>query len=81
MNHDVNVLSYYFAGTTKSRCYPRSVEIDGRRTDFLENGLRCLVARGQDFIQIFNMSDGRRLYRMSFEPGERTWKLLSTRVL
>ena len=74
----VNVTSFYFRN---SRVFPRRVEFDGEQLNFLETGLRCLVQKGQDFIQIFNMSDGKKLYRLSFEPGSRTWKLLSSRSL
>ena len=77
---DVNVVSYYFTRGT-NRCFPRQIEMEGARLSFLENGLRCLVQKGQDIIQIFNMTDGSKLYRLSFEPGSRTWKLLSSRSL
>lgn len=80
-NQEINVTSYYFTGGANSRCFPRQIEVEGRELSFLENGLRCLVQKGQDFIQIFNMSDGNTLYRLSFEPGSRTWKLLNTRTL
>lgn len=80
MNHEVNVLSYYFTPGSQGRCFPRQIEIEGRQLN-LETGLRCLVQKGKDMLQIFNMSDGRSLYRLSFEPGSRTWKLLSTRSL
>lgn len=80
-NQEINVLSYYFTRGQGMRCFPRQIEIEGRELSFLENGLRCLVQRGQEFVQIFNMSDGRKLYRLSFEPNSRTWKLLSSRAL
>lgn len=80
MSHDteINVTSFYFKD---SRVFPRQIELDDGQLNFLETGLRCLVQRGQDLIQIFNMSDGDKLYRLSFEPGNRTWKLLSSRAL
>ena len=77
MNQDVNVISYYF---TPNHCFPRQVEINGRQLN-LETGLRCLVQKGKEFLQIFNMTDGHSLYRLSFEPASRTWKLLSSRSL
>lgn len=77
-NKEVNVTSFYF---NESRCFPRQIELEGRQFSFLENGLRCLVQKGQDLVQIFNMTDGSTLYRLSFEPGNRTWKLLSSRSL
>ncbi len=77
-DQEINVVSYYF---NTSRCFPRQIEVGGERLSFLETGLRCLVQKGQDLIQIFNMSDGQKLYRLSFEPSNRTWKLLSSRSL
>ncbi len=75
---NVDVTAYYFQA---SRCFPSRIEVDGQSLSFLETGLRCLVQKGQELIQIFNMTDGQKLYRLSFEPGSRTWKLLSTRSL
>jgi hypothetical protein len=77
-NAEVNVTAFYFAN---SRVFPRRIELEGRQLSFLENGLRCLVQKGQELVQIFNMSDGQRLYRLSFEPASRTWTLLSSRAL
>jgi len=78
---EVNVVSYYFTKGDTSRFFPREIEVQGRHLSFIETGLRCLVQRGQDLIQIFNMTDGQKLYRLSFEPGSRTWKLLGSRSL
>lgn len=77
-DREVNVTSFYF---NASRCFPRKIELEGESLNFLENGLRCLVSKGQELIEIFNMTDGQKLYRLSFEPGSRTWKLLSARAL
>lgn len=77
-NQEVQVTSFYFKD---SRVFPRRVELEDGQLSFLENGLRCLVQKGQDLVQIFNMTDGSTLYRLSFEPGNRTWKLLSSRSL
>lgn len=77
-DQEIDVTAFYFKN---SRVFPRQIELEGERLSFLENGLRCLVQTGQNLIQIFNMSDGHKLYRLSFEPGNRTWKLLSSRSL
>ncbi len=77
-NQEINVTAFYFRD---SRVFPRRIEFDGESLSFLETGLRCLVQKGAELVQIFNMSDGSKLYRLSFEPGSRTWKLLSSRNL
>lgn len=77
-NQEINVTSFYFKN---SRVFPRRIEMGDKQLSFMENGLRCLVQKGAELVQIFNMSDGQKLYRLSFEPGNRTWKLLSSRTL
>jgi hypothetical protein len=79
VNKPVSVLAYYFAKGNCARFFPKRIEVDGSELDLIETGLRCIVKKGQSFIQIFNMSDGLRQYRLSFEPENRLWTLLSTR--
>lgn len=79
IDKQINVSAYYFGDGTSFRCFPKRIEVDGRELDFLETGLRCLVKKGKDFIQIFNMTDGRSQYRLSFEPDHEQWRLLSIR--
>ena len=80
VNKEVEVVSFYFGRGGRTRCFPKRVELEGRQLDFIE-GLRCLVKRGQDIIQIFNMSDGQNQYRLRFEPENHIWTLLSTRAI
>lgn len=78
----INVTSFYFPYGSIQNSLPRRIEDEqGREFNFLENGLRCIVRKGQELIEIFNMSDGHNLYRLSFEPGNNSWKLLSSRTL
>lgn len=81
INQIVNVTSYYFAPGERTRCFPKRIELEDRQLDFLESGLRCLVRKGQSIIQIFNMTDGRNQYRLSFEPEQNIWKLLTMRPI
>lgn len=78
MNQEVDVLEYYFTRGT-NRCFPKRVEVGGQYLDFVE-GLRCLVQRGKNIIQVFTMTDGSKNYRLSFEPEHRIWTLLSTKA-
>ena len=77
LNQEVDVTAYYFAGG-KTRGFPKRVQYNGNELTFAENGLRCLVKKGQDLIEIFNMSDGRKQYRLRFEPNDRCWTLLTS---
>ncbi len=79
---EINVTSYYFPHGSTQKSFPRRIEDEqGHQLNFLENGLRCMVRKGQELIEIFNMTDGQNLYRLSFEPGNNRWKLLSSRSL
>ena len=79
---EINVTSYYFANGNTNKSFPRRIETsDGRQINFIEEGLRCVVKKGQDLVQVFNMNDGQTLYRVCFEPANNTWRLLGTRML
>lgn len=78
VNQAVNVTGYYFA---KGRSFPSRVQYGDKELHFEQSGLRCLVQKGQEFVEIFNMSDGRDQYRLKFEPGLRNWTLLTRRAV
>ncbi|MCX6724948.1 MAG: hypothetical protein NTX80_00135 [Candidatus Saccharibacteria bacterium] len=80
INKQISVLSYYFSSGNCARFFPKKIEFEGSELDLIESGLRCLVKKGQSFIQIFNMSDGNNEYRLSFEPDNREWTLLSMKA-
>ncbi len=82
MYQEISVTSFYFANGNTNKSFPRRIETEeGRQISFAENGLRCVVKKGQELVQIFNMTDGQMLYRLGFEPSNNSWKLLSTRIL
>ena len=76
VNKQISVLSYYFSNGNCAKFFPSRIEIDGKELDLIEAGIRCLVKKGQSFIQIFNMSDGKNQYKLSFEPDNRHWTLI-----
>ena len=79
---EISVTSFYFASGNVSKIFPRRIETEeGSQINFIESGLRCVVQKGQELVQIFNMTDGKKLYRLGFEPAKNSWKLLSTRAL
>ncbi len=81
VDKEVDVLSYYFGRSSNgTRGFPKSIDLEGRRLDFIE-GLRCLVEAGGKPIQVFNMTDGHHRYRLKFNPESRIWTLLSQKAL
>lgn len=79
---EISVTSFYFAQGSTQKSFPRRIEDEqGRQLNFLENGLRVMVKKGQELVEIFNMTDGQNLYRLSFEHENNSWKLLGSRSL
>jgi hypothetical protein len=78
LNESINVTGYYFK---KGRGFPSRIQYGNKELSFDQGGLRCLVKKGQEFFEIFNMTDGRDQYRLKFEPDARSWTLLTRRVL
>lgn len=76
INQEVTVNAVYFSGE-ELRTFPREIELEGRNITFL-SGLRYLVQRGQEALQLFDMSseDG-HTYRLS-RCGD-SWTLLSAK--
>lgn len=78
LNQEVDVTSFYFA---KDKTFPRRVQFGQNELTFLESGLRCLVQKGQELIEIFNMTDGRNQYTIRHERASQQWILLSKRAM
>ncbi len=82
MNQEIAVTGYYFAKGNVAKSFPKRIETEeGRQINFIEEGLRCVVQKGQDLLEIFTMSDGTQLYRLGFEHSNKQWRLLSTAAL
>lgn len=73
INQAVSVNAIYFSGSDM-KTFPREIEYDGRAVTFAD-GLRYLVRRGAEALQLFDMSaeDG-YIYRLSRQGDN--WTLL-----
>jgi hypothetical protein len=76
INKEVDVTALYFGGKSELKSFPRRIAYDNREITFLESGMRYLVQKGNRMIQLFDMSDGIRQYRLQFDPQAFTWTLL-----
>lgn len=72
---EVNVPELYFKNEGRLTAFPRRVELDGREYTFMD-GLRYLVQKGQQLIQVFDMTDGARDYRLQFDDARHSWTLV-----
>ncbi len=79
INQEVTVTSVYFRPGRDIKGYPKRMEYKGREYTFVESGLRCLIKKGQQLFEIFEMTDGCRDYRLKFDPAAHIWTLVGTR--
>ena|SRR5438132_791195 len=76
VNKEVSITSLYFQNGRELKSFPKRMEFEGREYTFIESGLRYLIQKGQQFIQVFDMTDGERKYRLKFDANEHTWTLI-----
>ena len=70
INKEVNVTALYFKGNRQLTSYPKRMEFNGREYTFIESGLRYLVQKGQQLVQVFDMTDGATNYRLKFDQNQ-----------
>lgn len=72
---EVTVPELYFKNDGQLKTFPRRMEFDGREYTFMD-GLRYLIYKGQQLVQIFDMTDGAHDYRLQFDNARRSWTLV-----
>ena len=78
INKDVSIVAYYFRSNARRlRCFPKSMEYDGRRVTFTETGLVHPTKKGQRMVHVFDMTDGSADYRLEFDAQDLSWKLIA----
>ena len=83
INEEVAVTGWYFR-PAKSRGrnikgYPKRMEYEGREYTFVESGLRYLIQKGQQLVEVFDMTDGSQDFRLKFDPAAHVWTLVGMR--
>lgn len=80
INEEVQITGVYFRGSRPDdrhiKGYPKRMEYEGREYTFLESGLRYLIRKGQQLIEVFDMTDGTSAYRLKFDTSEHRWTLV-----
>jgi hypothetical protein len=59
------------------RAIPRRMEYEGRSIDFIDNGLRTIIQKGEKIAQVLTMSDGDRDFHLRSDNHGGSWTLLS----
>ncbi|HUS26725.1 MAG TPA: hypothetical protein VMY99_05255 [Nevskiaceae bacterium] len=79
INKEVNVNAFRF--TTKKQqlqSVPKEIEFDGASVTFVDAGLHYLIQKGQQLIQLFDMSDGHNTYRL--RQDNNNWTLVGMKA-
>ena len=76
INKEISVNSLMFRGKSKIRSFPKQITIDTEEITFVEAGMHYILQKGHSMIELFDMSDGTRNYRLQFNNTDFSWKLL-----
>lgn len=79
VNQNVDVDAFFFKGTDDRgalNSFPRRIEFGDTQYTF-KDGLRFLARKGQQIVQLFDMTDGQTTYRLRFDGSQ--WTLIGTR--
>lgn len=76
---EIQITSVYFrnpGNKQRFESYPKRMLYDGREYTFAESGMRYLIQKGQDFIKLFDVSDGQNQYRLRLDETNH-WTLVN----
>ncbi|MCA9329843.1 hypothetical protein KDA11_04310 [Candidatus Saccharibacteria bacterium] len=76
INKEVEVRSLSFTGKGNFKTFPKQISIDTEEITFIETGMRYILQKGQSIIQLFDMTDGQKNYRLQFDTTSFTWTLV-----
>jgi hypothetical protein len=78
INQEVNINAFYFKNREEHlTSFPKQMEYAGRQYYFADGALRYLVRKGQQLIQLFDVSDGQETFRLRLAGDE--WRLVSVK--
>lgn len=79
VNKEIEINSFTFINKEGLRPVPRCITVDNRQYSFEDSGLQFLIKKGQRFIRLFDLTDGRRVFRLRQEDNQ--WMLVSVKAL
>ncbi len=77
INQEVSVTGYYFRNKN-FQTVPSGIEYGGNRVSFLNQSMQYFVQKGQQFVKLFDVTDGDTTYRLKYEPEQLQWTLVYT---
>ncbi len=79
INESIEITSLGFSRrpqTTGLESFPKRMVWEDREYTFVESGMHFLIKKGQEFIRLFDVSDGQNNYRLKCDSSNR-WTLVS----
>lgn len=77
INQNVQVDAFYFLNSWgELKSFPKQIDLNNQKFIF-NDGLQYLIKKGQRVIQIFDMTDGEKTYRLRHENDQ--WLLVGTK--
>ena len=77
INKEVNITAWYFRNKHQQlTSYPKRMEYNREEYNF-GDGLRFLIQKGRQAVQLFDMTDGSKNYRLQFDTKQQIWTLVS----
>ena len=67
-------------GDKRFESFPRRMVYDGREVNFMEQGMRYLVQKGQQLVKLFDVTDGQTQYRLR-QDSENRWSLVTMKTM
>ena len=78
VNEQVDVTALYFRKSKAGlKSFPKRIEYEGQALTFLESGLQIMVNKGQEIVQLFQMTDGFNDYRLRHDVRSQQWTLMA----
>jgi hypothetical protein len=80
---EVEITAVYFRaerGQTSVASFPRRMMLDGREYTFSRDSWRYQVQKGQELVQLFDVSDGQSRYRLRLGPTKH-WTLVNIKSM
>jgi hypothetical protein len=79
IDQEVDISAFYFKNRAAHLAsFPKQMEFGGTQYHFADNGLRYLVKRGQQLVQLFDVSDGHDTFRLRNVGDE--WRLIAVKA-
>lgn len=76
---DIEINAFTFINKNGFRGVPQIITVENQRYSFIDSGLQYLIKKGQHLVRLFDMTDGKQLFRLRCEDNQ--WTLVNIKAL